>query len=182
MKQFPQIEFLAFGIARRSLEAVPTPASNYSQSVHRLRNPRISAYRYDLLVEGFVWACPVRQSNLQIFVNRWFPPQLRWGFSSPVSFLHGFQPSSSFFFSFLRSPSLSPSPSLSLGRRCPSPLLPPGATSFSPQWRRRRACARVPSTPLPKPPWSFLREREVRNKKNNLRKCPCQVLKPYAWI
>jgi hypothetical protein len=125
MKRFPQIEFLAFGIARRSWEAVPTPASNYSQSVHRLRNPRISAYRYDLLVEGFVWACPVRQSNLQIFVNQWFPPRLQRGFSSPVSFLHGFQPSSSFFFSFLRSPSLSPSPSLSLGRRCPSPLLPP---------------------------------------------------------
>jgi hypothetical protein len=125
MKRFPQIEFLAFGIARRSWEAVPTPASNYSQSVHRLRNPRISAYRYDLLVEGFVWACPVRQSNLQIFVNRWFPPRLQRGFSSPVSFLHGFQPSSSFFFSFLRSPSLSPSPSLSLGRRWPRPPPPP---------------------------------------------------------
>jgi nitroreductase len=44
-KQFLQIQSLALGIARRSLGAVPTPAttpaSNYSQFVHRLWNPRV---------------------------------------------------------------------------------------------------------------------------------------------
>jgi hypothetical protein len=45
MKLFPQIELPAPGIARRSSEAVPIPAttlaSNYSQSVHRLWNLRV---------------------------------------------------------------------------------------------------------------------------------------------
>jgi hypothetical protein len=38
-KQFPQIQSLAPGIARRSSASVS--ASHYSQFVHRLRNPRI---------------------------------------------------------------------------------------------------------------------------------------------
>jgi hypothetical protein len=44
-KPFSHIQLLAPRIARRSSEAVPTPAttptSNYSQSVHRLRNLRV---------------------------------------------------------------------------------------------------------------------------------------------
>jgi hypothetical protein len=36
-------------------------------------------------------------TNFRISVNRWFPFRLRRGSSSPVSLLHGFQPSSSIY-------------------------------------------------------------------------------------
>jgi hypothetical protein len=73
-KRFPHIQFQATRIARRSSEAVPTPANNYSQTVHLFE---IQRYHCIHLVEGFVVVHSIYRSDHRIFVNQRFSPRLR---------------------------------------------------------------------------------------------------------
>jgi hypothetical protein len=78
------------------LTPATTPASNYSQSVHRLRNPRVPlrSSRRGLCRDAF--GSSIGPPSLRQSMDS---SRLRRGSSSSVSLLHGFQPSSSFFFS-----------------------------------------------------------------------------------
>jgi hypothetical protein len=103
-KRFLQIQFLAPDIARRS-------SGQFQLRRAITLNPYIvcgiRGYRCVRLVEGFVAARSVRRLDLRISGNRRIFSRLwRWS-SSPVNFLHGFQPNSSFLLSSMRSPSLS---------------------------------------------------------------------------
>jgi hypothetical protein len=108
-KRFPQIQSLAPGIARRS-----SGRFQLRRQLRRAITPNpcivcgIRGYRCVRLVEGFVAARSVRRLDPRISGNRRIFSRLRRGSSSPVSFLHEFQPNSSFLLSSLRSPSLSP--------------------------------------------------------------------------
>jgi hypothetical protein len=99
-KRFLQIRSLAPGIARQSSERF-----QLRRQLRRAITPnscivcRIRGYRCVCLVEGFVVACSVHGLDPRISSNRQISSRLRRGSSSPVSPLHGFQPSSSFFFS-----------------------------------------------------------------------------------
>jgi hypothetical protein len=123
-KRFPQIQLPAPGIARRSLEAVPSPVSNYSQSGHRLRNPRVplrSSHR------GLCWGMsglsigPLNLSQSMDFSSA--PVRVFFlGEKPPLLHLR--------FLSFFVFPSMQglPVPPLTLlGGGAPSPYVPPGA-------------------------------------------------------
>jgi hypothetical protein len=139
-KRFLQIQSLAPGIARRS--------SGRFQLRRQLRrgitpNPcivcGIRGYRCVHLVEGFVAARSVRRLDPRISGSRRIFSRLRRGSSSPVSFLHGFQPNSSFLLSSMRSPSLSPTDPW---RRGPSPVRAL-AMPTAPRWRPAMAAERL---------------------------------------
>jgi hypothetical protein len=148
-KRFLQIQSLAPGIARRSsrrfqLRRVITP------------NPRIvcqiRGYRCVRLVEGFVGAHWVRRLDLRISGNRRIWLRLRRGSSSPVSLLHGFQPSSSFFLSPPYAAPLSPPPPCA-HLPCPCPWHGGGDRP----WRSsclgaRQPAVRPPCAHVPAPP------------------------------
>jgi hypothetical protein len=125
-KLFLQIRSLAPGIARRSSERF-----QLRQQLRRAITPNpcivcgIRGYRCVRIVEGFVGARSVCRLDPQISGNRRISSRLRRGSSSPVCHLHGFQPSSSFFLSSLRSPSLSPpAPSGATPHPCARPPCP----------------------------------------------------------
>ena len=133
-KRFPQIQSLAPGIARRS-----SGRFQLRRQLRRAITPNpcivcgIRGYRCIRLVEGFVAARSVRRLDPRISGNRWISSRLRRGSSSPVSPLHGFQPSSSFF-------SLLPAQPLSLPTGpLHAPALPLRAPALPlPVARRRR--------------------------------------------
>jgi hypothetical protein len=79
---------------------------------------------------GFVAACSVRRLDPRISGNRRISSRLQRGSSSPVSPLHGFQPSSSFF-------SLLPAQPLSLSppAPCTCPPCPCARPPFPCLWR-----------------------------------------------
>jgi hypothetical protein len=117
-KRFLQIQSLAPGIARRSSGRL-----QLRRQLRRAITPNpcivygIRGYRCVRLVEGFVAARSVCRLDPRISSNRRIFSRLQRGSSYPVSFLHGFQPNSSFLLSSLRSPSLS----------LPPPRIPGGA-------------------------------------------------------
>jgi hypothetical protein len=117
---------------------VSTPTSNYSQSVYHLRNPRVPlrSSRRGLYRDAF--SSSIGPPNLGQSMNS---SQLRRGSSSPVSLLHGFQPSSSFFFS-------PPCAALSLSPPAPDSATPHPSTPALPlpavrRWRSALATERL---------------------------------------
>jgi hypothetical protein len=163
--------------------------SNYSQSLHRLQNPRVPLH---LSRRG------LRRSVFDLSIG---PPNLCQStvfFSAPASvFFPGEKPPLLHLefhrlFLFL-SMSRLPLPSLLFpSGGAPSPPPPPPAqplpTMAVAGWSANRLGAAPTELSLPAraPPRAPMEvpcvEREVRKKMTNLRKCPCQISKPYAGI
>jgi hypothetical protein len=162
MKRFPQIQLPAPRNCSPKFSAVSTPASNYSQSVHRLRNPRAP-------LRSFRRWLRLGTSRLSIG-----PPNLRQSTVSSSALVRVFFPGEKpllLHLGFIVSPFSRPCrASLSLPsphrQRRPSLLLPPRrGPPLLPRWRRDRACpaphARWPSLraqppPLPPSPLSSM--------------------------
>jgi hypothetical protein len=140
MKRFPQIQSLAPGIARRSLERF---------QLRRAITPnpcivcRIRGYRCVRLVEGFVTARSVRRLNPRISGNRRISSRLRRGSSSPVR-------------TSIVVPRVSSCSSFSRPRRASLTLLSPSpAAPLSPSPAAAAVAgggARVPVLPRPRAP------------------------------
>jgi hypothetical protein len=157
----------------------------------------IRGYRCVRLVEGFVKARPVCQSDLQISANRRISLGLQRGSSSQVSNHHSSSPFSSFLLLGLQNRLiLSPighpgSGDQPLGRgpyNSPSACPAPSARHQRPAHPARdrlRPPTPPRSSPSPSRPLFMLvlcMEREVRKKMTCLRKCSRAKLKPYAGI
>jgi hypothetical protein len=163
---FLQIQLPALGIAHRSSEAVltpaTTPASNYSQSMHRLRNLRIPLQSSSRGLRLGAFGSSIGPLNLhQSTVSFSAPGRVFFpGEKPPLLYLEFL-----LFFVFLSVHGL-PLPSLTfLGGGGPPPgLPPPGALSPSPTAaavadgsdraprgppRRRRPCPACPMQPRP---------------------------------
>jgi hypothetical protein len=135
---FLQIQLPALGIAHRSSEAVltpaTTPASNYSQSMHRLRNLRIPLQSSSRGLRLGAFGSSIGPLNLhQSTVSFSAPGRVFFpGEKPPLLYLEFL-----LFFVFLSVHGL-PLPSLTfLGGGVPPPAFPPAAP-FPPPRRRRR--------------------------------------------
>jgi hypothetical protein len=201
-KQFPQIQFPALGITHRSLEAVPTLASNYSQSVHCLWNPR-------LLLRS-----PHREIRLGVSDSSIGPPNLRQSTGSSPAPARVFFPSDKtpllhlgfhrlFLFSSVQSSLSHPSPPLAApphprcppcvalprgggrapcaGARVPSPVVALGALGRAAQPPPH---ARAIPSPSPSPSPSPLSSMDESKKMEGERRWQFGNLVPvlYAWI
>jgi hypothetical protein len=152
-KRFLQIQSLAPGIARRKFGAVPTPAttpaSNYSQSVYRLRNPRVplrssrrglrrSAFGLSIGSPNLRQSTDLASAPARVFFPGEKPPLLHLGFLR--------------LFVFPSVQSISRSPLTFPGGGGPSPSVsPPRRRLFSPPRRRRRWPTAALALPRPTP-------------------------------
>jgi hypothetical protein len=186
-KWFPRIQFPALGIASQSLERFQIRRAITS-------NPCVVSgiwgYHCVRLIEGFILACSVRQSDLQISVNRRICPTSARLFPSvsssipPLCFLQflGFEVQHGGPYTRQRPwrPARPPPP-----RHTHPPLQPMRARPWPCASCRAWLVGPHPlrTTPSPTPHGGSLPGEEgVGKKKTFLRKTPCAKLKPYTVI